>query len=193
MKTININFDVKSIKQAIKEIQAVKKKMQKEVPKLFISKCLVWVENRANNYLNGINMDGEVLSDIQSNWNRKVVGNIGTLTNTSEKAVYVEFGVGRIAQRNPHPQANTENYEYNVQSNSKKPDGSWIFDAQHKQYAIDLQEGYYVMFKAENANRAKVKTKGSPANLYLYNAMMDLISSGAYKTLWQETLTELIK
>ena len=48
------------------------------------------------------------------------------------------------------------------------------------------------MFGSGESNRAKVKTKGSPANLYLYNAGMDLVSTGAYKMLWAEALRETL-
>lgn len=193
MAKININFDAKSIKEAIQQVQTIKKKMQDEVPGKFINKCLEWVMNRANQYLSSISMDSEIISDIQGKWIiEKVSNNAMRLVNTSDKAVYVEFGVGRVGERNSHPQANIEGYQYDMPSKYKKADGSWAFDAQHKQYAIDLNEGYYVMYNKENSNRATVLTKGSPANLYLYNAGMDLVTSGAYKTIWQETLKETI-
>ena len=193
MATINIKLDVKSIKEASKQIQLVQSKLRGYFPTRFINKCLKWIENRANEYLSSIDMDGEVITDIQSSWRtEKISKNAKRLINESDKAVFVEFGVGKIGERNAHPQANEENYEYNIQTKYKQPDGTWIFDAEHKQYAIDLNEGYYVMFGSDKTNRAKVKTKGSPANLYLYNAGMDLVSTGAYKMLWAEALRETL-
>lgn len=193
MAKINISLDAKSINNAIKQVESIKTKMATTIPSLFITKCLQWVMNRANEYLSTISMDGEVIADIQSNWTiERVTNNVKRLVNSSNKAVFVEFGVGRVGQISSHPQANIEGYQYNKPSEYKKSDGSWIFDAQHKQYAIDLKEGYYVMIGDENNGRAKVMTKGSPANLYLYNAGMDLISTGAYKILWQQALNETI-
>ena len=193
MAKINISLDLKSLKKAIREVESIKKKMDTTIPSAFITKCLQWIMERANQYLLGIPMDGEVISDIQSQWNiENVSPNIKRLVNYSDKAVFVEFGVGKVGQNNAHPQADSEGYEYNKPSDYKKQDGRWIFDAQHKQYAIDLNEGYYVMFGGTSGNRAKVMTEGSPANLYLYNAGMDLLSSGVYKSLWEQTLKETI-
>lgn len=190
MKTINIDFDVKSIKNAIKEIKEVQKTMQKQVPQTFILKCLDWVMNKANDYLNSFYMSSDIITDIQTKWEKSVVGNVGTLTNTSDKAVYVEFGVGLVGQGSPHPNSNVSGYEYNVASGKKDSSGRWRFKLDEEQ-GVDLNVGYYT---ARNSGDGKlITTQGSPANLYLYNAMMDLISGGAYRTLWQETLAELIK
>ena len=188
MKTININFDVKSIKNAIKEVKEVQKKMQKEVPQAFITRCLNWVRVRANDYLNNFNIDGGTVSDIISNWHNKIEGNVGKLVNTSSKAVFIEFGVGRIGAVASHPSANENNppYEYNVESDKKDGYGKWRFKTNDK-FGIDLVEGYYTI------KNDTVTTSGSPATLYLYNAMMDLISSGVFKKLWQDTLNNIIK
>lgn len=190
MKTININFDVKSIKEAIKQVKEVQKKMQTEVPRTFITRCLDWVMNKANDYLNSFYMSSDIITDIQSKWEKSVIGNVGTLINTSNKAVYVEFGVGLVGQGNPHPNSSVSGYEYNVASGKKDISSKWRFKLDEEQ-GVDLNVGYYT---ARNSGDGKlITTQGSPSNLYLYNAMMDLISSGAYKTLWQETLAELIK
>ena len=190
MKTININFDVKSINNAIKEVQKIQKTMQKEVPQTFILKCLDWVMNKANDYLNSFYMSSDIITDIQTRWEKSVIGNVGTLTNTSDKAVYVEFGVGIVGQGNPHPNSSVSGYEYNVASGKKDASGKWRFKLDEEQ-GVDLNVGYYT---TRNGGDGKlITTQGSPANLYLYNAMMDLISSGAYKTLWRATLAELIK
>ena len=121
MATININFDVKSIKNAIKQVETIKRKLQKEVPSLFIDKCLEWVRVRANEYLSNINMSGNITSDIQNSWYiETITSNAKRLVNTSDKAVYVEFGVGQVAQGNPHPNSNETNYEYNIQNGKKR-------------------------------------------------------------------------
>ena len=68
MATINIKLDVKSIKEASKQIQLVQSKLRGYFPTRFINKCLKWIENRANEYLSSIDMDGEVITDIQNSW-----------------------------------------------------------------------------------------------------------------------------
>ena len=74
-------------------------------------------------------------------------------------------------------------YEYNVPSTSKDISGQWAFKLD-EQKGIDLVAGYYR--QKENV----ILTKGSPANMYLYNAMLDFISSGMYKTIWNQVLEE---
>lgn len=193
MAIINISLDAKSFEGAIKQVNSIYKKMVTKVPSVFIDKSLEWVKNRANRYLSEIEMDGEIISDIQGSWDiEKVSKNVKRLVNTSRKAVFVEFGVGRIGKENPHPQSYEENYEYDKPTRYKHSDGRWVFDARHKQYAIDLNEGYFGIYQRENSGKIVAITKGSPANLYLYNAMMDFISEGAYKMLWGETLVEVL-
>lgn len=186
MSTIKINFDKKSIQNAIKQVNAVKKKLSGEVVETFLTKCLEWVKTRANEYLEQVDIGGNIIADIETKWDIDIKGNIGTLTNTSNKAVFVEFGVGMVGQFDPHPNANESNYQYNVASSYKSSKGSWQFKVDDEN-SIDLVADYY-----DIDNNQWVTTQGSPANLYLYNSLMDLISEMAYKTLWQESLKQTI-
>ena len=193
MATIKINLDVKSINNAIRQVEEIQRKLKDKVPSVFIDKALTWIKDRANYYLANIQMDGEVITNIQNAWSiERVTSNLKRLVNSSQKAVFVEFGVGSVGKESSHPQASKEGYEYNVQTKYKQADGTWVFDAKHKQYAIDLNEGYFSLFQKESNGRVTAITKGSPANLYLYNAGMDLLSSGAYQELWVQTLNEVI-
>lgn len=186
-------FDNNSIKDAIKQIQQIEQKFQKNTKELFIVKCLLWIRDKANNYLSEIPMDGEVLSDIRAKWQIESISKTKKrLVNYSNKATFVEFGVGIVAEKNPHPQAVVEGYEYNKPSNSKHSDGKWTFNARDKQYAIDLKEGYFGIYQRENSGKIVAVTKGSPANLFLYNAGMDLLSSGIYRELWHQAVKETI-
>lgn len=193
MSTIKINFDLKSLKRAIKQVDEINRKFKKNICPTFIKKCLIWIKDRANTYLQNINMDGEIITDIQNSWSIEAISNnVMRLVNTSRKAVFVEFGVGVVGQQNSHPEANGQSYEYNKPSRFKHSDGRWYFNAQHKQYAIDLNEGYFAIYQRENSGKIVAVTKGSPANLYLYNSAMDLLSTGTHQTLWAETLKETI-
>ncbi|MGN0960780.1 MAG: hypothetical protein ACI4PF_01110 [Christensenellales bacterium] len=193
MATININFDTKSIKQAIKQVQNIKKKLSSETIKVFLTKCLDWVKNRANEKLSNIQMDNRVIGDIQTNWNIEQVNQYKMrLVNTSDKAVYVEFGVGKVAEDSPHPKAldNNPPYEYNINSGKKDKDGTWRFTLDEER-GIDLVGEFYDITIRKNGKRT-VDTFGSPANLYLYNAAMDLISTGIYKEFWSMSLKQTI-
>lgn len=193
MATIKINLDVKSINKAIKQVEEIQRKLKEQVPSLFIDKALTWIKDRANFYLSTLPMDSEITGDIQESWTiERVTNNLKRLVNSSRKAVFVEFGVGIVGQQQEHPQATKENYEYNIPTRYKHSDGKWVFSAKHKQYAIDLNEGYFQLLERENSGKIVAITKGSPANLYLYNAGMDLLNTGAYQQLWVETLNELL-
>ena len=91
MAIININFDKKSIQNAIKQVEQIKKKMNTEVPTAFLRRCLNWVQVRANEYLSSFNIDPKTINDIKSKWETDIAGSIGKLTNTSDKAVFIDL------------------------------------------------------------------------------------------------------
>lgn len=186
MATIKINFDEKSIKNAIIELNKVQQKLYTTVPKRFLTLCSNWIINRANERIRDLDIGSEVKEDIISRWRvSNLSNNRIKVINDSNKAVFVEFGVGKIGKESPHPQSSSEGYEYNKDSGKKDRYGQWRFTLENKDQ-IDLIADYY------SKNENTITTKGSPANLYLYNSLMDLISSGIYKLLWQQALLETI-
>ena len=187
-KKLNINFDTKSLQRAMQEIRKIQWKLIKQIPNAFIERCLKWVKTRANSYLSYTPMSVEVTQDIKDSWHIEIKNNVGKLTNDSNKAVFVEFGVGMVGQSHPHPKASEENYEYNVKTNYKHSDGKWVFNAEDKENGIDLNQGYFYIYQRENSGKVVALTKGSPSNMYLYNAMMDLLTTGIYKIIWKEVL-----
>lgn len=191
-KVINISLDTKSVKQAIKEINKVQKKLSNQVPKVYLTKCVDYIVAKANEYLMQVNMDSSIIADIQTHWMVEHYGNNQIrLVNNSDKAVFVEFGVGIVGQQNAHPNSYKTNYEYNIPTKAKKLDGSWVFELD-KDNAVDLVVGRYRTVRETQRGNQVIKTKGSPANLYLYNAIMDFQTTGAYKRLWQETLEQTL-
>lgn len=196
---INISLDKKSIENAIKQIKAVQKKVQTDLPRVFLQKCVEWIKNEANNNLSQIPMDYEIISLIQKSWTiSPIVGNSITLSNTAEVergknvAVFVEFGVGSVGQSKAHDRADEANYEYDVPSRYKHADGKWTFNAHHQQYAIDLNKGYYYIYQRQNSGQITAVTKGSPANMFLFKAMKTFETSGIYQKLWEEACAEVI-
>lgn len=186
MAKIKINFDKKSIQEAIKQLKDIKKKMQKDVPSLFVTRCLEWIRDRANEYLSNIDMSGAIISNIQSSWEiQPITNNSMKLVNSSNKAVFVEFGVGKVGQSQSHPNAGVENYEYNVESGKKDKYGRWRFRV-NESLGVDLVVGNYTQ------DGETITTMGSPSTLYLYNAGMDLMSTGVYKDIWNKVLNDTI-
>lgn len=198
MKTININFDVKSIKQAIKEIKEVQKTIQKEVPQLFLKKCAKWIINQAQANLEVSGLGANIIAEINNGWdkNPQPIGNTIIVKNDTMRSVWVEFGIGRVGAENPYDttkfNADMKDYTYDYNSGKKDYAGRWRFRIDNQE-GLDLKVDYYDWYEEEGENESLVVTKGQPAQLYVYNALMDFVSTNAYKTLWQETLAELIK
>lgn len=194
---INISLDKKSIENAIKQIKAVQKKVQTDLPRVYLQKCVESIKAIANRNLAMTDIGSEVKALIQSSWiTSPVVGNRITLSNDAEfergknLAVFVEFGVGRVGGSQPHAVADQANYEYNVWSMRKDPNDRWTYTLEGGEDRMNLESGYY-----EGGNTDKgfyFKTAGSPATMFLYKAWKEFETSGLYKTLWEETKKEVI-
>ena len=183
-KIININYDEKSLQETIKRLELINHKLKNIIPPIYLDRCLDYVIARANEYLDNYIIDRTITSDIQTHWNKMSISkNKVKLVNYSDKAVFIEFGVGRVGAVAQHPNSSQTGYQYNIPSKSKDRSGQWAFSLDDKN-GIDLVAGYYR--QKENV----VITKGSPANMYLYNAMLDLVSSGMYKVIWDKVLEE---
>lgn len=195
---INIDLSKKSIENAIKQIKAVQKKVQKDLPRVYLEKCVAKIIELANQNLMATNIGSKVKSIIQSQWKiSPVVGNKITLSNTAQLesgknlAVFVEFGVGIVGQENSHELAKEANYQYNVPSSSKKENGQWSFGTADGESYMNLEREYYETYDFGDGVLTIV-TKGSPATLFLYKAWKTFETSGLYKTLWEQAKAEVI-
>lgn len=194
---INISLNKKSIENAIEQIKAVQKKVQTDLPKVYLQKCVESIKAIANRNLSITNIGNEVKALIQTSWETSAIeGNKITLSNNAEYesgknlAVFVEFGVGRIGESKPHAVADEANYEYNVESMRKDPYDRWTYTLQGGEDRMNIESGYY-----EGRNNDKgfyFKTSGSPSTMFLYKAWKEFETSGLYKTLWEETKKEVI-
>ena len=195
---INIDLSKKSIENAIKQIKTVQKKVQKDLPRVYLEKCVNEIIKLANENLMATNIGSRVQSLIQSSWQiSPVVGNKITLSNTAQfeagknLAVFVEFGVGIVGQENSHELAKEANYQYNVPSSSKKSNGQWSFGTADNESYMNLERGYYETYNFGDGVLTIV-TKGSPATLFLYKAWKTFETTGLYKTLWEQAKAEVI-
>lgn len=194
---INISLDKKSIRSAIKQIKSVQKKVQTDLPRAYLQKCVESIKAIANRNLAMTNIGSEVKALIQTSWETSaVIGNKITLSNNAEYesgknlAVFVEFGVGRVGGSKPHEVANEANYQYNVWSMRKDPNDKWVYTLDGGEDRMNIESGYY-----EGGNTDKgfyFKTAGSPATMFLYKAWKEFETSGLYKTLWEQAKKEVI-
>ena len=194
---INIDLSKKSIENAIKQIKAVQKKVQKDLPRVYLEKCVAKIIELANQNLMITDIGSEVKALIQSSWQiSPVVGNRIVLTNNAEfesgknLAVFVEFGVGRVGSSKPHELASQSNYEYNVWSMRKDPNDRWTYTLEGGEDRMNIESGYYE--GGETDKGFYFKTAGSPATMFLYKAWKTFETSGAYKTLWEQAKAEVI-
>lgn len=172
---INIYLGEKSIRDAIKKIEAVKNKspqMQQE----FINQVAKWVVERANMHLKNSDIGSAVKSEIISSWKYEPTTNGIRAINKAEKAVYVEFGVGIVGQGSPHPNASVEGYEYNMPSPNKyagkyHDNDTWRFIKQSTK-DVDLPKDSYETWQMGSGN-LKIITRGTKGAWYAYNAIVD--------------------
>lgn len=194
---INISLNKKSIQNAINQIKMVQKKVQTDLPRAYLQKCVDSIKEIANRNLAMTNIGSEIKVLIQNSWETStVVGNKITLSNNAEYetgknlAVFVEFGVGRVGGSNPHAVADQANYEYNVPSMRKDPYERWTYILQGGEDRMNIESGYYEGGATDNG--FYFRTAGSPATMFLYNAWKEFETSGLYKTLWEQTKKEVI-
>ena len=194
---INISLDKKSLKNAIKQINEVQKKIQNDLPRVYLQKCVESIKEIANRNLSITNIGSEVKALIQTSWiTSAVIGNKITLSNNAEYesgknlAVFVEFGVGRIGGSKPHEVSSQSNYEYNVWSMRKDPNDMWTYTLEGGEDRMNIESGYYE--GGETDKGFYFKTAGSPATMFLYKAWKEFETSGLYKTLWEQAKKEVI-
>lgn len=183
---IKINLNKKSVEEAMQKLENVKALfVSQKITDEFLEEVCDWVIKRANEKVYASNIGENVKSDIATHWKPIVSGGRAKITNDSEKAVYVEFGVGVIGQSKPHPRATVDqNYEYNIGSKILD-DGSWIFNYSAKA-DIDI-EPKFIIKQTDHS----VRTKGQEAVMYAYNAILDAKDdlrnpSGKLQQKWQE-------
>lgn len=180
-----MNLSAKSVENAIKQLEKAKKQLETEMLYDFLNTCCSFIVDQSKNYIMNSTIGDSVKMNIISGWQAPVIrqeGNkvIARITNTDSQAVYVEFGVGIVGKQNAHERVSSGkvDYEYNMPSKYKKKDNSWIFSV-GSDNDIDIQAEYI-----DNRTTNTVRTKGSPAVMYAFNACVDLEAS-QFNAIWE--------
>lgn len=195
---INIELNLKSIEQAKKQLLYVKKilpQMQKD----FLEDVAMWLIERANMHLNNSDIGENVKIDIRNGWVYDFTANGIKITNSTEKAVFVEFGVGVVGQSQAHPQASVEGYEYNVDSpyKDRKGTGTWVFKSTLKN--LDLPQNNVEFAYNKSGTDYAIVTRGAKGVWYAYNAIVDAnmelakSNGGEIGALWEKAKSRCIK
>lgn len=201
MKKIAIELNQKSIEQAKKQLIYVKKilpQMQKD----FLEDVAMWLINRANTHLNNSDIGENVKIDIRNGWEYEFTTNGIKIINRTEKAVFVEFGVGIVGQSQSHPNASAEGYEYNMESPYKSADGSWSFWLNSNERDLPMSAftdfGTYDDHR-KGGQRMVVTTFGAKGVWYAYNAIVDAqmelakANGGEIGKMWEDIKARYIK
>jgi hypothetical protein len=195
---INIELNQKSIQQAKRQLLQVKKVVP-IMTKDFLEDVALWVIERANLHLNNSDIGENVKIDIRNGWVYNFTPTGIQITNSTEKAVFVEFGVGIVGQGNSHPQASIEGYEYNVSSSEKQSDGSWHFFSDEANLDIPKSAIDWGLNGKGNQNRMSIYTRGTKGVWYAYNAIVDAQmelakpNGGEIGALWDKAKRKYIK
>lgn len=181
---IPIKLEKKSIENAIKTIEKVKNQLKTDVINDFLLESCKWVKIKANEYLETSGVGAKVIREIQLGWNISIEDNVAKLINISDKSVYVEFGVGIIGRENSHPLSEKSHYQYDIDTIYKnKNTRSWTFGETGGEEYVDLNKNYYEAYDFGDGVLTIV-TRGQPATMYAYNALIDFKMYGA-KNVWK--------
>lgn len=181
---LKIGLNPTDIQKAIDFIKPKTNVMLDTIVQTFIRLSLDEIKIIAYRNLFDIDVSANLILDIDREWKitQQKVGSeyIGQLINTHDKAVYLEFGVGRKGQQLPHANANKAGYEYDIPTSAKSVNGYWLFSPDDERL-IDIAPQYYnIVGKTDKF----VLTQGQPATHYLYNAMIEYMTSGLHKQVW---------
>lgn len=199
---ITIELNKKSIEQAKKQILYIKKILPK-MTKYFMEDVALWLIDRANYHLNNSDIGENVKIEIRNGWEYEFTNTGIKITNRTQKAVFVEFGVGIVGQGDQHPNASAEGYEYNLPTPYKyagkhHDEDTWRFTAQSLE-DVDLPKGSYEDNWKMASGAYKIITRGSKGVWYAYNAIVDArtelskSNGGEIGALWEKAKREYIK
>ena len=175
---IEIRLNTTSVNNAIKQLERAKKGVILAY-EATLEEIAIWLIERANMHLNVSSIGDNVKIDIRNAWIYERTAMGMKITNQSDKASFVEFGVGIVGLENQHIMASREGYQYNIGSKIRE-DGTWVFSTESDD-DIDIQ-ARYVLKRTDTT----VLTKGQPAVMYAYNAIVDLKSGNTIKNIWQK-------
>lgn len=188
---MKILLNTKSIAQAKQNLENVKKILVEQVTPTYLERAAEWIRDRANEILSQSDIGSSVIQWITNSWHINVISKSHiVLSNTSWKAVWVEFGVGIIGQTDKHPNADAEGYEYNVDSGKKFGQGHWQFTV-NDESKLDIPQDA-IIYEDYTDSGISIITQGTKGVWYLYNAVQDF-KMMKQKELWNEVVKEFIK
>lgn len=191
---IEIRLNAKSLDKAVKQLKQTETNYKALVKQYLISSC-EWVRDRAIKYVNAADLGQQYKDELtnKANWFIEPTRGYYLLRLHSFHGYMIEFGVGIIGQGTYIATNGLQlpaNYDYNIPTEHKLPDNSWIFAGDREN--VDIRQEN-IMSVEEKDDKDYIRTKGNQAVMFLYNAAMDFKSEGAYQSIWQRLKKRYIK
>lgn len=200
---IPVGYTEKAIDKAIKQVEEYRKRFQNLIPDFF-ERCAEKIISLANDRLSTVQISPTILDGIRNGWQTKKLDDKHfVLENTSDKSVYIEFGVGQVGAENPHELAGKEGYEYNVSNTKSGKNTKWSnpYSGETQWYIsfrslddIDIADTYYEPLtepKYARRSRKYIRTSGQPATMFAFNAVQDFMDNKMYEPIWKELIKGL--
>ena len=186
MRTINIDLlDLRTLDKALKQIEQYQKRLRELIPE-FLKACAETVRDMANNIISGLPYESDIISGLQNSWKTETTddGQVVTLINNYDKAVYIEFGTGLVGKTKQHKEADEAGYQYDVNGHGAK---GWRFIHSGDE-PLDVPDRYYSDTKSINHTGMwfSVHTTGAPATMFLYQAATEFAERKVYERVWKE-------
>lgn len=169
---------ISGINQVINNLRKVRNAINNDINSLFINKSLEWIRDRAIEILttklsNPPNWFGTNVLDTSTWVIKKISKNSYILENTYENSASIEFGIGIVAEENPHNWAEEAHYKYNEPSEYKDLNGCWTFTDQN-------DEVWY-------------RFRGYEGKSFLYDAFMEYKQNNIWVKKYQEAFDEIMR
>lgn len=187
MQTINIDLlDLRTLDKAIKQIEQHQKRLRELIPD-FLKACAETVRDMANNIISGLPYESDIISGLQNSWKTETTddGQVVTLINNYDKAVYIEFGTGIVGGTNPHDEASESGYKYDFHAHGQEGWTFWL-----RGNAMDIPQDRVLSEKEHKDGSVEIRTAGAPATMFLYQAATDFIDYKVYKRVWKEFVSK---
>lgn len=181
---VNISLSKSSLRNAIKQIKAVKKTIETKMTRELLKRSCQWIKERAIHYLETSGLGVNVIREISGQFQIIYNGNSAILRNGEGRGYMIEFGVG-IAGAGTYDGVVAPNYQYNISTAYKNEAGEWIFKTTDED--LDIPNSHII-----NRTTNTAKTAGGEGVMFMYQALTDFRSQQQAKRIWRDICEEYI-
>lgn len=140
-----------------------------------------------------LDIGSNLIDKLRSSWRYKIdiskdgTANIKIFTKNTRSS-FIEFGTGIVGKEQPHPLAEKDNYQYDVDSKFKANDRSWWFGVKNYENR-DIPESSIIDTDI-GIDELIIRTKGAKGTMFAYNAFVDFVSTDMPKKIWEKVIKQ---